>query len=291
MDDIHNPQEERNRKRGLWLSILVHITLVLMGLLPILTYPDPPPGQEGILVNLGLPDQGQGIENAAPSQPPQPEERDEPEPQPERELSEPERQTEPAPVEEREVVKTEDPDQVAIEEEERRKQEEAERQRRQEEARRKAQEEAERQRREEERRKQEEADQLKDELGGLFGQGEGKGDTGEEGNQGDPQGDPDAEKLEGLSSGVGNVGGGLSGRGVTRNPKPNDTSQKEGAVVVRVCVNAAGDVISAEYTLKGSSTQDATLKRIAVENARKWKFSPGEVERQCGTITYRFKVR
>ena len=293
-DDMTTPQEKKNKKRGMVISTIIHVAVVLLALLPILTYPDPPPGQAGILVNLGLPDEGSGIENAGPSEPiaeaePLPveetpvQEVEEMEPEPE--------EVEPDPAPEPEVVETEDPEEVALKREaERRKRAEAEARKQEEEARRKA--EAERKQREaEEARRKAEAEKFKDQIGGLFGDGKGKGETGKEGNQGDPGGDPDASKLDGISTGSGKVGGGLGNRGVMRAPKPEDSSQQTGTVVVEVCVDSKGNVISANFTQRGSTTTNAELVRISVDNARKWKFSEGEVDKQCGTITYSFKLR
>ena len=61
---------------------------------------------------------------------------------------------------------------------------------------------------------------MKGEIGGLFGQdGDGKGETGKPGNQGDPSGDPKCMKiLEGISTGSGDIGGNLGGRGVLYKP-------------------------------------------------------------------------
>lgn len=302
MDQVIDHNEQKDKRKGYTASIVAGVLVLVLIFLPLLKYPTPPPGQEGILVNLGLPDIGQGSENAGPSTPAV----DEPieEDIPEEELSEPTppeaaepEPSDPEPVEE-EVITTDDPTEPSLTERERQEQAERERQRqeelerqRQEEAERKRQEEEARKRAEEEARKQQEADELKDKLGGLFGTGEGKGDTGKEGNQGDPEGDPDASRLEGISTGSGTVGGGLSGRGVTASPKVTDRSQDQGVVVVRVCVNRDGSVLSAEFTQKGSTATSARLKQLAVTNAKKWKFSPGSVDKQCGTITYNFKVK
>jgi hypothetical protein len=49
-------------------------------------------------------------------------------------------------------------------------------------------------------------------------------------------------------------------------------------------------VISAEYTQVGSTTADPLLNKIALENSRLWKFLPGDAQKQCGTITYKFKL-
>lgn len=306
MESIITHDERKNSNRGKVVSVAVHIGLILLALLPLLHYPDPPPGQEGIVVNLGLPDIGQGDNNAGPTAPAEPEAPEEtieeeeqeetpPEAEPEPEVKEPE------PTPEREVVKTEDPEALALKrkkEEERKKQEEADRQERLEEAKRKAEAEAKRKaeaeaqkRAEEEARRKAEADRLKSDIGGLFGDGGGKGNTGTSGNQGDPNGDPNAANLEGISTGSGRVGGGLGSRGVLKSPTVAENSQKAGTVVISVCVNTNGDVISADYTQRGSTTADSQLVNAALRNAKNWQFSRGSVDKQCGTISYNFKVR
>lgn len=302
MESIITHDEKKNSNRGKVISVAVHIGLILLALLPLLHYPDPPPGQEGILVNLGLPDVGQGDDNAGPTAPAEPEvsedtpEVEDSQPEPEPEVSEPE------PVApEREVVETENPEEIALKrkrEEERKKQEEADRQKREEDAKRKAEAEAKRKAEEEaqrkaeaEARRQAEADKLKNDIGGLFGDGGGKGNTGTAGNQGDPNGDPNAANLEGISTGSGRVGGGLGSRGVLKSPTVSENSQKAGTVVVSVCVDSNGKVTSAEYTQRGSTTGDSQLVSAAIRNAKNWQFSQGSVDKQCGTISYNFKVR
>lgn len=303
MDHIIDHNERKDKRKGYTASILAGIAVIILLFLPLLRYPIPPPGQEGILVNLGLPDIGQGNSNAGPTVPVDDVvEEVEEETAPPEELSEPEppQPTQAPPTEDRpeEVLTDERSNEPAISEQERaeqearqRREQEAEERRRQEEAERKRQEAEARKRAEEEARKQAEAEKMKENIGGLFGKDEGKGNTGQAGNQGDPGGDPDASKLEGISTGSGQVGGGLSGRGVTASPRVTDRSQDQGVVVVRVCVDRSGNVLSAEFTQRGSTATSARLKSLAVSNARKWKFSPGNVDKQCGTITYNFKVR
>jgi TonB family protein len=177
-------------------------------------------------------------------------------------------------------------------EQERRQREETERRQREEQARQRAAQEAERQRQaQEEARRRQEAQNTRDQIGGLFGSGSGKGNTGKPGNQGDPNGDPNSGNLEGISKGSGRVGGGLGNRGVVRSPSITETFQKTGTVVVEVCVNANGDVTRADLKLAGTTTQDAQLVNAAKANARQWKFSAGQVDSQCGTITYNFRVQ
>lgn len=302
--DIVGRYEEKNRKKGMVMSTLIHIVLILLAILPFLTYPDPPPGQEGILVNLGLPDQGEGDNNAGPSEPTAPSEdveeevEEEPEVQPEPTPVKPEPKVDPEPVKQKDVIKTEDPEAIALKKEkekqkkieEERKKQEAEK-KRQEEAKKKAAEDAKRKKAEEDARKKAEADALKNKIGGLFGDGDGKGKTGNPGNQGDPNGDPNSNILIGKSTGSGTVGGGLGNRGVEGRPKITDQTQKAGRIVIEVCVDSNGNVLSADYTQRGSTTTDSALRDVAIRNAKKWKFSKGDVDKQCGTITYDFKLQ
>ncbi len=290
-DTLVSREEPKNRQRSALISVLIHLILIMLVLIPLLTFPDPPPGQEGILVNLGLPDVGQGTDNAPPAAREEPQ----PKPTPQEEVTPPKpTPTKPEPAKEREVRTTEDPEAIALrrkQEQERKAQAEADAKRRAEEdAKRKAEEDARRKAAEEEARKKAEADRLRGDIGGLFGSGSGKGNTGTPGNQGDPGGDPNADKLSGVSTGIGTVGGGLGGRKVTSAPQITDTSQDRGTVVVRVCVDAAGNVTSAAFTQAGSTATSAKLKDLAVTNARRWKFGPGE-DGQCGTITYNFRVQ
>lgn len=132
-------------------------------------------------------------------------------------------------------------------------------------------------------------DDTKSKFGSMFSKGKGSG--GNAGNQGDPSGDSTGEALRGTSTGVGIIGGGLDGRGLTYSPRIQDNTQKSGKVVVKVCVNSSGDVISAEYTQAGSTTTDMELRNIAVTNARKFRFSPHSVDKQCGTISIDFRLK
>ena len=279
-------------------SFAVHTVLILLLFLPFISIPDPPPGQEGILVNLGIPDVGQGFENAPPAEQEESEPVKEEEVQPEPQVSEPEVVEEVSPPTE-EIVTTEVDEIKLKQEEEAKKKRDAEaKKKRAEEAKRKAEEEVKRKKAEVERKKKEaeakqraEASERKNQIGGLFGTGDGKGNTGSPGNQGDPNGDPNSDVLEGISTGSGKIGGGLQGRGLLSSPKIEDRSQKTGRVVVKVCVNSTGSVTEARYTQKGSTTNDGDLQRLAINAAKKFKFSKGTLDKQCGTITIDFKVK
>lgn len=288
MEAVIEAQEREHNRRGRNASIIFAILVIIVMILPILTYPTPPPGQEGILVNLGLPDVGQGDDNAGPAAPaepiPTPPQEEATPPPPQEAAPDPEPQTQ------EEVITTEDPEAIRLREQE------AERKRQEAEAERQRQAELEAQRQREleaeaERRRQEEAAQkTKDQIGGLFGDGGGKGNTGTAGNQGDPDGDPNSDNLSGVSDGVGsNVGGSLSGRGIVANPKISKATER-GTVVIYLCVGANGSVTEARVQLRGT-TAGASAQQQARANALKWKFSSGQLDKQCGTITYTFKLK
>ncbi len=288
--------ERENKRKGIVGTVIVHALMLLLLILPFITFPIPPPGEQGIVVSLGVPDMGSGndrpeMQNKEVTQPTPPARAAVQEVQKEPEVKQVSAsQTEKSP----EVLTTETPEEIAVpteEELERQREREAElqKQRELEEAKRQAELEAQRQA-EAEAKKQAEYDESKKQFGQLLA-GSGKGNTSTPGNQGDPNGDPDASVLEGISTGSGMIGGGLSNRGVLYEPDVQDNSQKTGVVVVNVCVDANGNVTSANYTQRGSSTTDSDLKALAIKNARKFRFSPGEIEKQCGTITFDFKVQ
>ena len=288
-----NRDEEKDRRKGLLISIAVHAGIILLALLPLLTYQDPPPGQEGVLISFGNIDQGSGDDRPdvqqeeyveVPTEEAVPE--DVPEPVEAAEAAKP--------VEKK--VMTVDDSEIKI-----RKQKELEAaQAEAEKVRQAAEDAAKKQAAEDAARKQAAADAAakkkaeydaaKKQYGDFFG-GSGKGKTDKPGNQGDPGGDPDATKLEGISKGSGVVGDGLTNRGVKRAPEISDSSQKTGRVVIYVCVDRMGNVTKADYTQRGSTTSDARLVSLAKQNAYRYLFSQSNLDEQCGTITYDFKVK
>jgi TonB family protein len=134
----------------------------------------------------------------------------------------------------------------------------------------------------------EDLNKKKKKFGSLFGTGQGPKEG--NGNSGDPDGSPDAKVLEGISKGRGTIGGGLNGRKVVQAPTVTESSQKYGRVAVKVCVDKNGKVISANATQKGSTTTDAQLVKISEKGAMKYQFAPGDLDSQCGTITFDFKL-
>lgn len=266
-----NSAEDKSQSKAWIISFLTHLVLVAILFIPILASTPPPEEELGLLVNLGLPDEGQG-ETTPKGESVKPEPA--PESKPREEVKQEMAARSPAKQVSQKIITSDESDAVRVREAEAKKQAQAD-------AQRKAAEEAQR---------QEAYNKTKKSYGDLLGSG-GKGNTGKPGSQGDPNGDPNAKALEGISKGSGRVGGGLGNRGLVHEPKISDNSQKTGRVVISVCVDKTGKVIKAEYTQKGSTTTDSELKDIARRAAMQFRFTDSDIEEQCGTITVDFKVQ
>ena len=172
------------------------------------------------------------------------------------------------------VMTSEDEEALAMQEAERKRAEEE-----------KARLEAERKEREraEAERKAKEAEAIAkaNQFGSLFGQSGNTQGSGE--SQGDGQ--------RGNPVGHGSVGGNswsLAGRGIKGTlPQPSNDFKQEGKVIVQIRVNAAGQVVNA--TVKGGDVSDKQTQQLALDAARKAKFTEGDHD-QIGTITYIFKL-
>ena len=173
-----------------------------------------------------------------------------------------------------EHITTEDPEALALAEA-KRKQEAQEKARL--EAERKAREAAEAER----KAKEAEAVAKANAFGSLFGN---SGNT-------TGSGESDGSGQRGNPVGHGSVGGNswsLAGRGIKGTlPMPSNNFRQEGKVVVQIRVNAAGEVVNA--TITGGDVSDKQTQQLALEAARKAKFTEGDHD-QIGTITYIFKL-
>lgn len=122
----------------------------------------------------------------------------------------------------------------------------------------------------------------------------GEGVIGGPGNQGVQTGSVDS-KVRGEGSGTGDKGisYNLQGRGFQLLPKPKYDYQGEGIVVVEVSVDKSGKVAQAVPGVKGSTTLDDYLLRVAKEAAMAARFDPKSDAPvvQKGTITYHFILR
>jgi hypothetical protein len=300
-------------RRGTIATLIYHALLLALLIFAGLTFPDPPPEEEGILVNFGTDATGFGDFEprgddqqagdpelpVAEESPEVIEEEIEPVEAPQETYTPPD----PTPVDQTQDVEEtrvrEEPKPTAAELE-RQRQEELERQRLAElERQRLEQERIERERREEqeriERERQQRAEQLDNMGRNAFGrQGVGETDGSEgvtqgTGNQGDPNGSPDADNY-GTGGGLGDgiSFGGLGSRQGSL-PKPNlagcEVTQKI-TITVDIQVDRDGSVVSA--TVRSGTFQDKCIWDMVVEAARKSRFSADQSAnfRQTGWIRY-----
>lgn len=121
-----------------------------------------------------------------------------------------------------------------------------------------------------------------------------QGIAGGKGDQGKPGGSPDADSYTGNGgtgkSGV-SISRGLQGRKISRLPSFQDDFSENAKVAVDIKVDGSGNVISASFQPKGSTTSDAGLRSIALQKAKQIKFSAsGNSEESLGTIIFNFRV-
>ena len=303
----------RINRRGLIGTIIIHGLLLALLILGGLTFPDPPPEEEGVLVNFGTDDTGFG------SVEPQGDEVNQGTPEPEVAETTPEAvpeytppppaKTETAPADNtqdvEEVVVKEDPKPSA--EEIRRQQEETERIRREQEAERirKAEEErirqeqlAEQRRIEEERRKQQEQANRLNNLGrnamGRQGVGEQDGSEGVNPGSGTNQGaTTGSEGAPNYGDGQGLGSGPAYGLGTRKAvgglPLPNVENcnvTSRMVVTVEIQVDQSGNVVGA--SVQSATFQDKCIWDNVLEAARRTKFTGDQnaAFRQTGWIRY-----
>ncbi|MBL7698343.1 MAG: hypothetical protein JNK79_09300 [Chitinophagaceae bacterium] len=126
-----------------------------------------------------------------------------------------------------------------------------------------------------------------------YKKGGNQGVAGGTGDQGRPGGNPDSDNYTGGGSGSGSgvaIKTGLSGRRITRIPPFEDDFNENARIAVDIRVDAAGNVISAEYQPRGSTSSDPNLKAIAIRKAKQIKFNAGEAE-SSGTLQFNFRLK
>jgi hypothetical protein len=124
-----------------------------------------------------------------------------------------------------------------------------------------------------------------------FKPGGNQGIAGSKGDQGKPGGDPNSTNYSGGGHGNGiTMSPGLQRRGILIPPHFTDEFNENAKVAVDIIVDASGNVISAVYQAKGSTTADAGLEAIAIRKAHQVKFNPGADESR-GTIVFNFKLK
>ena len=311
-NDVILADEEQNRKRGMLLSIVLHLLLLLLCLTTfVYNYEKPEEQISGIVVQLGIIEGGNTDEVAQSEDPPAESQENTPAasaapaeeekstaeevvPEKEEKAKEksPDASTESQTVQEESDIIAKKAKEKADQAAQKKKAAEAKKaveEKAKKEAVRKAAEEAKRKAAEEEAKKKAEYEAKKSKFGSLLSGGSGNNDN--SGNQGYPEGDPNSKALENLATGSGLIGEGLSDRAVEYKPEITDDSQKTGRIVVDICINAAGKVISSKYTQKGSTSADKDLIEVAEKGVLKYRFSASSASKQCGSVIIDFKFK
>lgn len=304
-------------RRGLIATIVYHTLLILLLVFTGLTFPDPPPEEEGILVNFGTDDSGFGAF--------EPKGDDQQAGDPELEIVEqaeeiPEDVADPipepvyTPPDPTPVDNTQDVEEVKVKEDPKptpeelqREREDRERIQRERDEQQKIEKERiemeriEREKQEEEERiereKQAQAERLNN-LGknafGKQGVGETEGPQGiteGSGNQGDPNGSPDSDRYEtggGLGDNPSSYGlGSRKARGSWPHPNMSGCVITQKVVVtVQITVDRDGNVVKA--IVDKATFSDDCIYKMVIEAAKKSKFSvdQGAAFSQTGWIKY-----
>lgn len=295
---------DKDRRRGLVGTIIVHAALLLFLLLVALRTPLPLPGEEGVEVNLGYDETGYGrVQSDTPPPKAEPEPvQQKPTPVP------PAEEPEPDPVDE-EIITQETEEAPAIEEVEEIEPE--------------PEPEKEEEKKEEEIQKEEEVVEEKpveEIIDSVFtqnepveevvvedpkpvvvtralykgsssdGQGTSQGITEGGGDQGKPHGYKESDKYDGKGGSGNGISFSLGGRGSLHLEQPTAKFNEQGTVVVSIWVDRSGTVKKAQVSAKGTTVLDQNLRKIAVDAAYNSSFAedPSAAELQRGTITYNF---
>jgi len=282
----------KERKQGLIISAIAHLLIALIIAFVTFRVKIPDPVEEGLLVNFGFDETGEGLFEPAPqpvSTPPPPESAGE---QGAEEAILTQDFEEAVEVKKKEPSPEELKRQAEARAAELKRREEAEAERK-----RIEQETAERLKREEEQRR---IDQQNARARGAFSNagnvgtsGQNQGVAGGQGNQGVQSGTPDAPNYgPGGGQGTDGISFDLGGRRAQSLFKPPYKIQKDGIVVVGVTVDRSGRVTEATPGIKGSTTLDENLLKLAKEAALKTRFEENNDAPviQKGTITYNFKL-
>lgn len=253
----------KDEKKALTGTILFHLFLVILFVFTGLTYLEPPPPEEGILINFGTSSDGSGDVQAQSSVQPQQ--------QPVKEVSQ-ESNPSHSPQDNVMTQETEEAPSVNTEESESIREEEVVK--------------------EEPKPSKELSEAMSKWKNNSDSKSSSDGITGKQGDQGDPSGSLESGSYVGGAGGSG-FSFNLSGRRMVSKPLIRDVSQEEGKVVVDIIVNKYGKVVRATPGARGSTTTSTILYKIAKEAALSTKFNTNNdaPEQQKGQIVFTFLVK
>ena len=129
----------------------------------------------------------------------------------------------------------------------------------------------------------------------TYKKGGNEGIAGGKGDQGQPGGNPDSKNYVG--GGHGNSGvsirTGLEGRYIVHAYSYQGDFSENARVSVDITVDKEGNVLSASYQPKGSTTSDPAYREKAIEIIRKSRLNsnPGGSDEQRGTVTVEFRIK
>ncbi len=307
----HNLKEilkDKDRRRGIIGTTLVHLLLIVALLFLALRTPLPLPGEEGVEVNFGYDDQGYGdIQSETPAPiseptPPPPQEQEPVYEEPEPEIVEEEiitQDVEEAPVIEEEIIE-EEPEKVEEEPEEIIEE--------------KIEPEPEKEIIEEEPEEKPvdstfitETEEIIEEpveepkpvvnqralypgSSKTSTEGTNQGIKPGTGDMGKPQGYKESDKYDGRGGKGNGPSYGLGGRGHLLLDVPSEDFSEPGDVKVTIIVNRDGTVIDARIDYSGTNVLDQKQRQQAIDAALNSKFErdPHAAERDRGWITYKF---
>lgn len=138
---------------------------------------------------------------------------------------------------------------------------------------------------------------------GTGGQGGQGGGTGSQNGVGSGPGGGTGSGSAGKNTGVGQDGNGLSwGVGLdgsldrellNRANNVGSLAIKEGKVMIQICVDRSGMVISSKYDFTGSTNKDAAFaaKAEAIASSYIFKRNDEAAEKQCGKLSFIFKIK
>ncbi|NSL87462.1 hypothetical protein ECE50_011505 [Chitinophaga sp. Mgbs1] len=122
----------------------------------------------------------------------------------------------------------------------------------------------------------------------------GEGNTGRPGDRGQINGDPNAKGYTGGGLGGGRSDFRLNGRNLISRPQVTYDGTESGYIAINIKVDQQGNVISATFSMKGSTLSNPQLIDIARKAAQngqlKYNANPDAPEVQFGTVRFYFKA-